>query len=210
MNTEMTSNNNGLICLAIDATGPRPDDEILSASIVDAGGRVIYQSMVRPMHLDDWDSGESAITPADVADAPLIGDCMPDIQRVVDSADEVVCYDAGPTLRLLRAAGVEVPQCKVVDVSDCFARTVASMEGSGRVQRLSLAEAVSMVLGGERVSVWGSESASLATLAVLKWSDAAALELAQQSFLKRWTVDPVLIGDARATATAFSQTRGLA
>ena len=38
MNTEMTSSNNGLICLAIDATGPQPDDEILSASIVDAGG----------------------------------------------------------------------------------------------------------------------------------------------------------------------------
>lgn len=107
------------------------------------------------MHLDDWDSGESAITPADVADAPFIGDCLPDIQRVVDSADEVVCYDAGPTLRLLRAAGVEVPQWKVVDVSDCFARTVASMEGPGRVQRLSLTEAVSMVLGDERVSVWG-------------------------------------------------------
>lgn len=135
MNTEMTSNNNGLICLAIDATGPRPDDEILSASIVDAGGRVIYQSMVRPMHLDDWDSGESAITPADVADAPLIGDCMPDIQRVVDSADEVVCYDAGPTLRLLRAAGVEVPQCKVVDVSDCFARTASSMIASSMLRR---------------------------------------------------------------------------
>ena len=122
---------------------------------MDAGGRVIYQSMVRPMHLDDWDSGESAITPANVADAPLIGDCLPDIQRVVDGADEVVCYDAGPTLRLLRAAGVEVPQWKVVDVLDCFARTVASMEGSGRVRRLSLTEAVSMVLGGEHVSRLG-------------------------------------------------------
>lgn len=96
-----------------------------------------------------------------------------------------------------------------MDVSDCFARTVASMEGLGRVQRLSLTEAVSMVLGGEGVSVWGSEAASLATLAVLKWSDAVALELAQQSFLRHWTVDPVLIREARATATAFSQTRGL-
>ena len=210
MNTKMTTNNNGLICLAIDATGPQPDDEILSVSVVDAGGRVIYQSMVRPMHLDDWDSGGSAITPADVADAPLIGDCLPDIQLIVDSADEVACYDAGPTLRLLRAAGAEVPQWKVVDVSDCFARTVASMEGSGRVRRLSLPEAVSMVLSGERVSACGSEAASLATLSVLKWTDAVALELSQQSFLRRWTVDPVLIREARATATAFSQTRSLA
>lgn len=84
-----------------------------------------------------------------------------------------------------------------MDVPDCFARTEASMEGSGRVQRLSLTEAVSMVLGGEGVSAWGSEAASV------------ALELAQQSFLRHWTVDPVLIREARATATAFSQTRGL-
>lgn len=67
-----------------------------------------------------------------------------------------------------------------------------------------------MVLGDERASVWGSEDASLATLAVLKWSDAVALGLSQQSFLRRWTFDPVLIREARATATAFSQTRGLA
>lgn len=200
----------GLLCLAADVTGPQPDDEILSISISDACGRIVYQGAYRPTRLTEWPAASEGcgIAPEDVAHAPALSDCLDEIQSLVDAASEVACYDAARTFGILRDAGVEVPQWKAVDTSDSYSRAVALLEGTGRRRRQPLESAVASVIG-EAAGLRGSEALALATLEIQKWSDAVSLEVAQQSFIARWTVGPDIISDARATAVAFAQTRGM-
>ena len=209
MNDNVAFKGTGMVILAADVTGPGPDDEILSLLIADALGNVGFNSAFRPARLSDWGRGDQGcgIAPGDVADAPLLSERLGEVQAVIDAASEVVCYEAGSTFRLLREAGIEVDQGKIVDAGDCYSRAVALMEGSRRRSRCPLPEAAAAISENDALVVHDSAEAAWWTREIQKWSDSVELEVAQRSFIERWTLGPGTILGARTLVTAYAQMR---
>ncbi len=199
-----------MVCLAVDATGDGPDDEVLSISILTADGSAAYDGLFRPWRHTSWPEAEreSGIGPEEVASSPSLCDCIDSIQRVVDAADEIIGYDLGRPVRLLRDAGVDLPQGKLVDTADRFSRVYGRL-GGGRRARMPLLSAARIALEDEFVDVRRSGAAAAATLAVQKWADAAELELAQQAFVSRWVAGHRVVESARAMSFAAGAVAGM-
>lgn len=61
------------ICFDTETTGLQTaTDEILSLSIIDDSGNVLFDSLIKPYFHDKWDDAQKihGITPEDVKDAP--------------------------------------------------------------------------------------------------------------------------------------------
>lgn len=199
----------GLVSLAVDTTGDQPDDEILSVTIDAPDGSPVYQGAYRPWRKTQWPEAERecGLSPDAVASCPAITDCIVDIQAALDAADVIVGYDLGRAVRLLRDAGVEVEQDKLVDTSAAFAHALALMDDTGRIARKPLDEAMAMIRGERAGDLRGAAAKALATLEVQRWSDAVELECLQQTFTRRWTIGGPSVLDARSTAVAVAAAR---
>lgn len=75
----------------LELTGIYDHDEILSISIVDATGKVIMDTLIRPTHNKRWKRTEKihGITPDMVVDAPTLAEVTPRVKEIF--------ADAGPT-----------------------------------------------------------------------------------------------------------------
>lgn len=112
------------IVLDTETTGLDPRrDELLSIGVVDLDGNPVWATMVRPERTTSWPEAEAVngISYDDVADAPTVGEVVPKLQEVIDSADEVVGYNVGFDAGFLRAAGVDFSRVEVTDVMVPFA-----------------------------------------------------------------------------------------
>ena len=78
----------------LELTGVYDHDEILSISIVDGTGKVIMDTLVKPVHKRKWKRTEKihGITPDMVVDAPMLSDLTPTLKHIFDSADIIVAY----------------------------------------------------------------------------------------------------------------------
>lgn len=78
----------------LELTGVYTHDEIISISIVDATGKVIMNTLVKPTHKKKWKETEKihGITPEMVENAPLLDDLIDDIKRIFDGADNLIAY----------------------------------------------------------------------------------------------------------------------
>ena len=78
----------------LELTGVYTHDEILSVSIVDGTGKIIMDTLVKPMHKKKWKQTEKihGITPDMVQDAPHLDDITPTLKELFDNADEIIAY----------------------------------------------------------------------------------------------------------------------
>lgn len=78
----------------LELTGVYEHDEVLSVSIVNGRGEVVFDSLVRPEHTKRWKRTEAihGITPEMVKDAPTLRDLAPALRALVDGAARTVAY----------------------------------------------------------------------------------------------------------------------
>jgi DNA polymerase III alpha subunit (gram-positive type) len=84
------------VYLDLETTGLYPPaDEILEITVVDHGGQVLLETLVRPEHMTSWPDAEAlhGITPQDVESAPTLETLHPQIVEVV-RGNTVVLYNA--------------------------------------------------------------------------------------------------------------------
>ena len=109
--------------LDTETTGLDSDDEIIEIAIVDAEGQVLLNTLVRPTHLTEWPEAQAinGISPAMVADAPLLADIEEAIEMAVAGEDVVIynaAFDAGFLGALLRGA-VSI-KCCMLDFAEVY------------------------------------------------------------------------------------------
>lgn len=78
----------------LELTGVYHHDEILSVSITDGTGRIIMDTLVRPVHKKKWKQTEKihGITPDMVTESPTLEELTPRIREIFDNADVLIAY----------------------------------------------------------------------------------------------------------------------
>lgn len=166
------------IVLDAETTGLRGwSDHLLTVGIVDGEGAEVASFRVcPPAECFEWPEAEevNGIGPADTVAWPAIEDVRPELQRILDAAETVIGYNVGFDLEFLRAVGIELPDCRYVDVMAMFAPVFGLRDdyhGGYRWQDLATAAAY---VGHD----WGAEGPHdaladcRAALAVLRWLEA--------------------------------------
>ena len=168
------------IVLDTETTGLHPGDgegdEILTLSIVDGHGNVLFDGRYKPRWNERWDAASkvNGIWPEDVEDLPSIESDLSKIREIVGNADEIVAYNAPFDLGFLRCIGVEPRKdAKITDTMNEYAAfaKVPSTRGNG-LKRHKLTEAAEAVGHQWTGKAHGSLADALATLAVQDWLDA--------------------------------------
>lgn len=78
----------------LELTGFYDHDEILSITIVDGFGKMIMDTLVRPVKTRSWKRTEEIhkITPSMVKDAPTLAELVPTLKEIFNGADNVIAY----------------------------------------------------------------------------------------------------------------------
>lgn len=78
----------------LELTGFYDHDEILSITIVDATGRLILDTLVKPRKKKKWKNTEKVhgITPEMVTDAPTMAELEPKVRAIFDDAENIIAY----------------------------------------------------------------------------------------------------------------------
>ena len=78
----------------LELTGFYDHDEILSVTIVDATGRLIMDTLVKPDKKKKWKNTEKihGITPDMVVDSPSMDELTPRIKEIFDGAENIIAY----------------------------------------------------------------------------------------------------------------------
>lgn len=78
----------------LELTGVYDHDEIISISICDGNGKVIIDTLVKPVRNKRWKRTEKihGITPDMVADAPTLEELTPEIKRIFADADNLIAF----------------------------------------------------------------------------------------------------------------------
>jgi DNA polymerase-3 subunit epsilon len=76
----------------LELTGFYDHDEILSVTIVDATGKLIMDTLVRPVKKKKWKNTEKihGITPDMVTDAPTLEELTPQIRNIFADAENII------------------------------------------------------------------------------------------------------------------------
>ena len=78
----------------LELTGVYNHDEIISISIVDGNGKLIMDTLVKPVHTKRWKRTEKihGITPAMVQDAPTLAELTPRNKEIFENCDNLIAY----------------------------------------------------------------------------------------------------------------------
>lgn len=78
----------------LELTGFYNHDEILSVTIVDATGKIIMDTFVKPKKKKKWKETEKihGITPDMVEDSPTLEELTPRIREIFDNAENIIAY----------------------------------------------------------------------------------------------------------------------
>ena len=113
-----------IIVVDTETTGLDPEkDEVLSVSIVDATGTVLFDSLVRPSRRRRWPDAQRihGISWRDVSGCNELLDLGDDIDAVFRSALLVVGYNVEFDIEMLRAGGLRLSDAPLFDVMREFA-----------------------------------------------------------------------------------------
>lgn len=141
----MSSNNPNRVYLDTETTGLHPEesDEILSLTIVDANGRLLFDERFKPKHKKEWPEAQAVnhISPDDVEHLTTIDAYMEQICRILDRiADEIVGYNIAFDIGFLKAAGATInPDAAIIDTMQEFMDAFGNSNTGHRYQPLSMA-----------------------------------------------------------------------
>jgi DNA polymerase III epsilon subunit-like protein len=113
--------------MAIDTetTGIDPKkDEVLSLSIVDGNGSVVFDSLIKPDHRKRWPNATkiNGITWKDVKDKPTLLDYKDELSKLASKCELVVGYNIKFDLAMLYEGGIsDFPSIKNFDVMEEYA-----------------------------------------------------------------------------------------
>lgn len=96
----------GTLYLDTETTGLSSEDELLEIALVDDNNAVRFHSLIRPSRHATWPEAERlhGITPAMVAEAPMIEDLVPPITDAIGMHAQIVAYNAAFDLSYLPPA----------------------------------------------------------------------------------------------------------
>ncbi|MBQ8141132.1 MAG: 3'-5' exonuclease [Clostridia bacterium] len=78
----------------LELTGFYDHDEILSITVVDGNGKLVMDTLVKPVHTKKWNRTEKihGITPDIVKDAPTLAELTPQIKEIFEDAENLIAY----------------------------------------------------------------------------------------------------------------------
>lgn len=109
-----------------ETTGLHPDkgDEIVSLTIADGTGSILFDELVCPERRQGWTKAEeiSGISPEMVKDKKTLAERKEEIDALLAKAQLLVGYNLSFDLAFLRAGGITLPEVPRFDVMKEFAR----------------------------------------------------------------------------------------
>lgn len=135
------------LVLDTETTGLKPGiDEILTLSIVDGAGEIVWDALYKPEHTAEWPEAEAVngISPADVEGCKGIAEDVEAVNAILADCEELVIYNARYDLGMLAAVGIAPGvSVKVTDTMLEFAESYGQPSKSHRAeyrwQKLSFA-----------------------------------------------------------------------
>ena len=121
-------NKNEILVLDTETTGVAKTDEILQLSIINGEGVVVMNEYFRPARAKTWPMAEAVnhISPAMVADKPLILERKKEIEAILHGAKIIVGYNLPFDRNMLIQNGIFVPakeKTRYLDLMRPFAKT---------------------------------------------------------------------------------------
>ena len=118
-------------------------DEILSLSIVDGNGTVLFDELFRPERRKSWKPAEkvNGISPNDVKNARRISEAIKEIEPLLSSDRLVVAYNLWFDVEFLREAGVKVPASNHFDVMADYSEVYGPIGEDGERKNVRLVNA---------------------------------------------------------------------
>lgn len=97
-------------------------DEILKLSIIDLGGNILIDTLVRPYYHDSWPEAQriNSISPEMVASAPYPHEILPNVVQIFSECSVCIGYSTYFDLDFLRNWGIDT-KFKIIDVMADFA-----------------------------------------------------------------------------------------
>ena len=115
-----------------ETTGLNPEsDELLSLSIIDLEGNVLFYKYFKPENIAEWPAAEiiNGISPEDVSNENPARMYVDEIQKIFNGADLLVTYNGmGFDDFFLRAIGVHIPDVKKCDVMLEYAKIIGERD----------------------------------------------------------------------------------
>lgn len=147
----------GRIVIDTETTGLDWDsDELLQVAITDGDGNELLNEFYKPRRIECWPEAQAVngIAPEDVAQRPHADSDRGRIQEIVDSAEQVVVYNAEFDTAFLKEIGVDFAaadvHCAMLDFAELYGEP-DERHGGFRWQKLAkAAEHTGYVSGGGR------------------------------------------------------------
>ena len=118
-------NETGIVVFDTETTGlSSRSDEMVQFSACDGDGKILINTYLRPTKHTEWPGAEAVngISPAMVADAPVLADVADQIKEVLESAKTLIGYNVGFDLGFVSEIYRPGKDIKIVDVMLDFAR----------------------------------------------------------------------------------------
>ena len=117
--------NSKIICFDVETTGLNfMEDEILSLSIIDGNGKVLFNNYIKPEKKSEWPEAEKIhhITPDMVAKEKTLTDYKDTIEKIFANAELIVGYNSDYfDMSMLHGAGIDTGSAETFDVMLEFA-----------------------------------------------------------------------------------------
>ena len=118
-------NETGIVVFDTETTGlSSRSDEMVQFSACDGDGNILINTYLRPTKHTEWPGAEAVngISPAMVADAPVLADVADQIKEVLESAKTLIGYNVGFDLGFVSEIYRPGKDIQIIDVMLDFAR----------------------------------------------------------------------------------------
>ena len=114
-----------IICFDVETTGLDVyQDEILSLSIIDGNGEILFNHLIKPSRHDEWEAAAAinGIYPETVAEEKTIDEYKGEIDAIFANAEMIVGYNSDNfDIPMLRNNGIDIVNVDTFDVMLEFA-----------------------------------------------------------------------------------------
>lgn len=106
-----------IFILDTETTGLNENDEVLSLSIIDFKGNILFDHLIRPSHRKTWVKAQEihGISPKDVNNEQLLIDYEEELKPIFCEGNLIVGYNVTFDLEMLEQSGARF-QCEFFDV----------------------------------------------------------------------------------------------